>query len=197
MQEISSLRILIMFIHVHVYGSLSMKVPSSSQVSQFYRWWWPFPVLVLQYVHMTTTDHSLHHMRLSYHFLVSAKYSVQSTLSMIDRSLAGFSQLLRPVLMRFEPRCMCSKTWSLMDIVGGATLECPSANIRSDDGPSTKSIGSLENFWPYGSSIPALQPYNISWAGGANTLKWSILALNFICTSFFALQSWEWQQHTV
>ena len=59
-----------------------------------------------------------------------------------------------------------------------------------------KSIGSLKNFWPYGSSIPALQPYNISWAGGANTLKWSILALNFICISFFALQSWEWQQHS-
>ena len=77
-------------------------------------------------------------------------HSLLST-STIDQLLAGFSQLFRLVLTRFEPRC-------ITDIVGGATLERPSAKIRSrifEDGPCAK-IGSLENFRPYGNIIIVL-----------------------------------------
>ena len=55
--------------------------------------------------------------------------------SMIDSLLAGFLQLFRPVLTRFEMRNACSKRRSLMNTMGGTTLECPFAKIRS------------QNFW--------------------------------------------------
>ena len=50
--------------------------------------------------------------------------------STIDRSLAAFSQLFsRLYITRFVPPHTCSKRRSLTDIVGGATLERPSAKI--------------------------------------------------------------------
>ena len=66
-----------------------------------------------------TNVSSLDHMPLSCHLSISAKYKY-------DRSIA-----CRPVPTRFEPWCVCSKRWSRTDIVGGATLERPSAKIRS------------------------------------------------------------------
>ena len=69
-----------------------------------------------------TNVSSLDHVLLSCHFSISAKYKY-------DRSIACC--VFRPVPTRFEPRRACSKRWSRMDIVGGATLERPSAKIRS------------------------------------------------------------------
>ena len=69
-----------------------------------------------------TNVSSLDHMLLSCHFSISAKYKY-------DRSIACY--FFRLVPTRFEPRRACSKRWSRTDIVGGATLERPSAKIRS------------------------------------------------------------------
>ena len=63
-------------------------------------------------------------MLLSCHFSISAKVQVAT----VDRLLAVF---FRPIPAKFEPRRACSKRWSRADIVGGATLERPSAKIRS------------------------------------------------------------------
>ena len=76
-----------------------------------------------------TNVSSLDHMRLSdsCHFARSPL----DTSSIYSTIVCGFSQLFRPVLTRFEPRRACSKRRSLTDIAGGATLERPSAKIRS------------------------------------------------------------------
>ena len=94
-------------------------------LDRFNSWFTSHQFIIVLLLHNVS---SLNHMRLLYHFSISAKYT-----SMIDRSLAGFSQLFRPVLMRFEPWRACSNRRSLTDIVRGATLEWPSAKIRSQN----------------------------------------------------------------
>ena len=69
-----------------------------------------------------TNVSSLDHMLLSCHFSISAKYKY-------DQSIACC--FFRPIPTRYEPRRACSKRWSRTDIVGGGTLERPSAKIRS------------------------------------------------------------------
>ena len=54
--------------------------------------------------------------------------------------------------------CAVRGIHSLTDIVGGATLECPSMKIRSQ-------IGSLKDFRPYGIHILIIQLCNVEGCG--------------------------------